>query len=76
MNIQAVIADTQRGIAEVQGKIDNLLVDDADWRSLVGQNSRHPAQLNLAASRYQSAGREGPVDRCESSRGGEGKPGK
>lgn len=35
MNMQAVIADTQRGIAEVQIKIDKLLRKDVDGRALV-----------------------------------------
>ena len=39
MNLQAVIADTERGVASVQGQIDQLLVEDADWRALVCQGS-------------------------------------
>jgi len=35
VNMQAVIADTQRGIAEVQAKIDKLLRRDIDGRALV-----------------------------------------
>jgi hypothetical protein len=35
VNMQAVIADTQRGIAEVQAKIDKLLSRDIDGRALV-----------------------------------------
>lgn len=35
MNIQAVVIDTQRGIAEVQAKIDKLLNQDTDARALV-----------------------------------------
>lgn len=35
INMQALIADTQRDIAEVQGKIDALLSLDADWRAMV-----------------------------------------
>jgi hypothetical protein len=35
VNMQAVIADTQRGIAEVQDKIDRLLRRDVDGRALV-----------------------------------------
>jgi hypothetical protein len=35
VNIQAVIADTQRGIAQVQLKIDQLLRQDICGRALV-----------------------------------------
>ena len=35
--MQAVIMDTERGIEEVRGKIDRLLAEDVDWRSIVRQ---------------------------------------
>ena len=35
VNMQAVIADTQRSIAEVQLKIDKLLREDVNGRALV-----------------------------------------
>jgi hypothetical protein len=35
VNIQTVVVDTQRGIEEVQGKINKLLLEDADHRALV-----------------------------------------
>jgi hypothetical protein len=37
VNMQAVIADTKRGIAEVQTKIDRLLRKDIDGRVLVSR---------------------------------------
>lgn len=42
VNMQAVIADTQRGIAEVQAEIDKLLRRDIDGRALVSNASLPP----------------------------------
>lgn len=39
VNIQAVIADTKRGIAEVRRKIEILLSKDADHRRIVRFNT-------------------------------------
>jgi hypothetical protein len=39
VNMQAVIADTQRGIEQVQRKIDALLSVDTDSRALVRLHS-------------------------------------
>lgn len=56
MNMQAVIADTQRGIAEVQTKIDRLLRKDVDGRALVSPlpTERKGPRLKYSVDRSMS----------------------
>ncbi|WWC61358.1 uncharacterized protein I303_103939 [Kwoniella dejecticola CBS 10117] len=51
INLQAVIADTQRSIEEVRRKVDNLLLKDADCRGLRRDISERQARVEWFGSK-------------------------